>query len=239
MQEYNRFELENELKRHMYRLIPSCVLASNSVRRKELLQNLGIEVFTLPVDAKEFTPRLGNPAEIVKKNAFLKMDRLKETHDIKNIVYPIITADTVVAVDLERVNSLVNNNQIYSAYNCYILGKPKDKTEALNMLSLLRKAKVHRVYTGIAVSFYDRADRRDFTVYADDYADVVFKDGVSKEDLIRYIQDPNVLSAAGSYRIQNNPDALFSSVYGDITTVEGLSYTALYEALERIDFASR
>lgn len=237
MQEYNRFELENELKKHMYRLAPTCILASNSMRRKELLERLGVKVFTSPSRAKEFMPPTGNPSNIVKHNAVSKVASFEKNHSIDEVVYPIISADTVVSVDFSRVKPVLKNKKSYAKYNSYILGKPRDKKEALTMLGFLREAKVHRVYTGIYISIYHPFYKKNCSIYAEDYADVVFKDGVSNADLLRYIEETDVLSAAGSYRIQCNGDALFSAIYGDITTIEGLSYTALYKALQEIDKA--
>ncbi|QDP85303.1 septum formation protein Maf [Chryseobacterium sp. SNU WT5] len=148
------------------------LLASNSPRRKELLQSLGFDFTVVSVDCDEvFPPNLeikevaGYLSEL-KSNAFrpLEIDEL------------LITADTIVAIDNE------------------ILGKPKDIMDAKEMLLKL-SLKTHQVYTGVTIKSTNK------TVTITDCADVEF-DLISSEEACFYVENYKPFDKAGSYGIQ-------------------------------------
>ena len=89
------------------------ILASASPRRKEIMEQAGYE-FEIKVSHKEEFYTSTEPAEIVKELAFLKANDIAEQVDQKNVA--IIGADTVVA------------------HGGKILGKPKTKEEAFEIL---------------------------------------------------------------------------------------------------------
>lgn len=103
------------------------ILASASPRRRELLEQIGLE-FTVAVSEID-EQRLPNetPADLVKRLAFEKSAAVIQPHTV------VIAADTVVSVDGE------------------ILGKPTDARDAEAMLKKLRGRK-HFVYSGFCVS---------------------------------------------------------------------------------------
>ena len=105
------------------------ILASASPRRRELLDQLGVEFHVAPTDIDE-TPRPGEaPAAYVRRLAFDKAGAAPaEPGDI------VIAADTTVDVDGQ------------------ILAKPTDTDDARRMLKLL-SGRVHRVHTGTAVRY--------------------------------------------------------------------------------------
>ncbi|MFA5907018.1 MAG: Maf family protein, partial [Desulfobacula sp.] len=91
------------------------LLASQSPRRKELLEQTGIKLEIVPSDIDEETITLKDPAEYVKTLSFLKADKVSEE-------YPalwILGADTIVVIGDQ------------------ILGKPESETQAMDMLRLL------------------------------------------------------------------------------------------------------
>lgn len=240
MQEYSKFELFYSLKEHINRLIPTCILASSSPKRKELLENLGVKVFQVGVNAEEYKDPFGNPQKVANANTRLKQDRFFELYNPNEVVYPIFTADTVIGVPLSNVSGIIPEGTAIVDDAAYVLGKPKTKENAFKMLSFLRKAKVHKVYTSLFLTFYDPFFHHHATSVASDSATLVFKDGVSDDDIRNYIETTDgVLDAAGAYKIQDNPDRLFSQLYGDITTVEGFSYTALSKVLMDMDVILR
>lgn len=103
------------------------VLASNSPRRKQLLELAGIDFIVNAANIDENVPEnIKDPAEIVK---YLSKEKAEAVFDKTNTV---IGADTVVAIDN------------------MILGKPKNTEESKQMLSLL-SGKVHSVFTGVTI----------------------------------------------------------------------------------------
>ncbi len=107
------------------------ILASNSPRRKELLQMLGYSFQVKGADCDESSD-ITNPKELVKVLAKRKALAVeKEDSDL------VIGSDTVVAVE---------NN---------ILGKPKSQKDAFEMLKAL-SGKEHFVHTGICITYKDK-----------------------------------------------------------------------------------
>ncbi|MBO7563169.1 MAG: septum formation protein Maf [Bacteroidales bacterium] len=180
------------------------ILASGSPRRQQLLGELGLE-FTLGQikDYDETYPANLTydqiPAYIAEQKSIHYKGKLKP-NDI------LITSDTIVAIDGD------------------ILGKPKDKSEAIIMLREL-SGKTHHVVTGLCI----RSTRK--TVTISDTCEVTF-DILSDEDIEYYIDNFKPYDKAGGYAIQewiglSNIPKINGSVY----TVIGLPVQKLYKAL--------
>ena len=104
------------------------ILASGSPRRKELLELIGVE-FKIITSNKEEIITSTNPEEVVKELSAMKAEDVA-----KGITGPaiILGADTVVS------------------YAGQILGKPKDKQDAVRMITSFAGAD-HYVYTGVCM----------------------------------------------------------------------------------------
>lgn len=129
------------------------ILASASPRRKELLEQIGLEFEIVPAKGEEAITRTA-PEEVVMELSRQKalevagmVSQFSKTHD--EIMTPqdmlIIGADTVVAAH--------NGAGVME-----ILGKPKDEADAYRMLSML-SGKVHSVYTGVTLVFLDKSGK--------------------------------------------------------------------------------
>lgn len=104
------------------------VLASQSPRRKELLENLGLDFSIQTVDVEEDFPATLQANEIVEFLAKKKADAF--TLNPKQLV---ITADTIVW------------------YNDQLFGKPKNAKHAKEMLQQL-SGHTHEVFTGVGIT---------------------------------------------------------------------------------------
>ncbi len=172
------------------------ILASQSPRRKELLENIGVKFQILVSDIDEsLVSKELEPGMYVRELAFLKaLDIAK--HCPKNMF--VIGADTVVVLDGE------------------ILGKPKDRDEAFEMLKKL-SGRTHYVFTGISI-----ADTNDMhTVSEYEKTAVTFKELTEKE-INYYIDNYNVLDKAGAYAIQEYAGTFVKSINGDYFNIVGL-----------------
>ena len=106
------------------------ILASQSPRRRELLERMGLSGFrTISPDIDEDLGGDLAPSELVSRLSALKAQTVGERAGADAL---IIAADTVVAVDGA------------------VLGKPADELEAFKMLSTLSGGR-HQVYTGVTV----------------------------------------------------------------------------------------
>ena len=139
------------------------ILASASPRRKELLTQAGFQFEIIPSLAEEtYTKTV--PSEIVTELAAQKAADVFHRYKEENCV--VIGADTIVV------------------YRDEILGKPADKQEAYDMLSMLAD-RTHQVYTGVSLVISRKGQVHTRTFY--ESTDVTFCP-VSPEDLRAYVR---------------------------------------------------
>ena len=172
------------------------VLASKSPRRRELLENIGLKFAVAVSDTDESqVPKDLEPGLYVRELSLLKANAVARMCD-KNTF--IIGADTVV-VHHER-----------------ILGKPKDREEAFEMLRSL-SGDVHYVYTGITV-----IDTNDMHAVSEYEKTAVSFRTLSEREINYYIDNFSVLDKAGAYGIQEFASTFVESVNGDYFNIVGL-----------------
>ena len=182
------------------------VLASASPRRREILENAGLEFRVAVCDADEDRVDKSIPVNMyVQELALLKAGEAAKL-DLGDCL--IVTADTVVYSD------------------GVIMGKPKDADDAKRMLRSL-SGKAHSVYTGICVT-----RRRDlYSVCTCVETKVYFKE-LSDAEIDRYVQTGEPLDKAGAYGIQGKAAVFVDRIDGDYQNVVGLPVAKLYEILK-------
>lgn len=180
------------------------ILASGSPRRRELLGELGLE-FTIGQikDYDETYPASLKYDEIPAYIAEQKSVHYKGELEPNDV---LITSDTIVAIDGD------------------ILGKPKDKSEAIKMLREL-SGRTHHVVTGVCLRSTDK------TLTFSDTCQVTF-DILSDEDIEYYVDNFKPFDKAGAYGIQEWIGlSNIKSITGSVYTVIGLPVQQLYKAL--------
>lgn len=185
------------------------ILASASPRRREIMTQAGYEFEVMVSHKEEFYTSI-KPDEIVKELALLKADDIANQINQKNVV--IIGADTVVA------------------YAGKILGKPKTKEEAFEMIHDFQGDK-HQVYTGIAIIEFDENGNKKVTNEA--VKTDVYVNTMAEEEIWAYIERDNVLDKAGSYGIQSGFACHIEKIEGDYFNVVGLPISRIYEVLKK------
>lgn len=179
------------------------ILASASPRRKELLSRLTEHFECVVSDAQEIkVEKSPTPWLVVMENAALKAKDVFENH--KDCI--VIGADTVVV------------------YDGYILGKPKDKADAFDMLNKLQ-GKRHYVYTGL----YIIKDGKEFKTFE---KTAVNFGSMTAEEIQSYIDSGEPMDKAGAYGIQGKGSIYIKSVEGDYYNVMGLPLHSLKNALK-------
>ena len=149
------------------------VLASGSPRRQELLRRIGMEDFDVVVPRADETYPAGlSPQDTVAYIARAKADAAKTLTMPEDLV---ITADTMVFLDDER------------------LGKPRDASDALRMLTELAGRR-HMVCTGVMLRQGDK--HKCFTVSTD-----VYFRPASERELRAYVASGEPMDKAGAYGI--------------------------------------
>jgi septum formation protein len=178
-------------------VMTNLILASQSPRRKELLKKLQIPFESISSNADEQLSATLLPKEAVIELAIRKAKVVANQYQ-EAIV---IGADTIVVL------------------NETILGKPKDRTNAKNMLENL-SGKKHSVFTGVAVIYQGTIH----TFY--EKTDVKFWELTSKE-IDQYLDSGEPFDKAGSYGIQGLGSLFVQTITGDYFNVVGLPISRL------------
>ena len=181
------------------------VLASNSPRRKELLQRLGIpfKVRTL-FGIDESYPDTLRGEDIVRYISRNKAQAYRSSMAPNEL---LITADTIVYVEGE------------------VMGKPKTAEQAKEMLHKL-SGKSHQVITGVTIVTADRTE--DFGVTSQ----VKFAE-ITDEEINFYVDNYLPFDKAGAYGIQEWIGIVaVEEIKGSYFNVVGLPVQRLYQKLK-------
>lgn len=189
------------------------ILASNSPRRRELLEQGGIPFTVYPSQVEE-NITTANPEVAVKELSHLKCEDIykKSSGDVV-----VIGADTVVASDGN------------------ILGKPSSKKEAVAMLQNLQ-GKEHEVYTGVTIMVRGEGETIQKTFY--EKTKVVFYP-MTEEEIRDYVNTQEPMDKAGAYGIQGKSAIFIKEIHGDYNNVVGLPLARLYQELKKMGIEGR
>jgi septum formation protein len=185
------------------------LLASNSPRRRELLVQAGFafEIFA-PKIAERFDVDL-TLRELTAFNAIRKgmaAARLRPN----NIV---LAADTLVAID------------------DHVLGKPKDREEAVTMLQRL-SGRAHKVCTSVFICHLAEAKSTSFH----EISHVQFR-RLGRGKIDNYLARVNPLDKAGAYAAQGFGSEIIEKIDGSYTNVVGLPIEKTILALAEFGLA--
>ena len=184
------------------------VLASASPRRRQLLEEAGVEFRVHAVDADEsLDDRLAaDPVEAVKKLAERKAHAAVEqlvTPDYDGTLV-VVGSDTMVVFRGE------------------IFGKPVDADDAERMLRTL-SGHGHDVHTAVSVWIVHAPAGEDIGLFYRTFVDttyVYFKE-LADADIADYIASGDPFDKAGAYGIQSIGETFVDHIEGDLDTVIG------------------
>lgn len=170
------------------------ILASKSPRRKELLEQAGLNFSIIPSGFDENAVSIKEPAGYAMYLAQNKaLDIARQ--------YPervVLGADTIVVIDGA------------------VLNKPRGKDQAREMLLRL-SGKTHQVITGFSIVC--EAENRKYTSFCQ--TEVLFK-ALSQAEIEWYIDTDEPYDKAGGYAIQGLGSFMIEKVNGSYTNVVGL-----------------
>lgn len=181
------------------------VLASQSPRRRALLEQIGLD-FTVRVSPAEETTEEDLPP--------------KETARVlaKKKAHPVA---------VERPSSLVLAADTVVIHDGDLLEKPSSHTHARRMLRRL-SGSTHTVYTGMALQHAESGR----TVATGRATHVTFAD-LSDTEIRAYVETESPMDKAGGYGIQDHTGPLFvDHLEGDYHNVVGLPLRLLYRTLQ-------
>ncbi len=181
------------------------ILASESPRRKQLLQQIGLDFLSSPANIQEDLSALATPQDLVQAIAFQKAQKVSESLD-NGIV---IAADTVVVIEGE------------------VMGKPVNREEAFLMLSRLN-GNCHQVITGLCVMDV----QNNVPDLAVEITRVFFRP-FSSEEIDNYLNSGEWTDKAGAYAIQGRGALLVDHIDGCYYNVMGLPLNRLNLMLKK------
>ncbi len=180
------------------------VLASQSPRRKFLLEMLGLEFEVKPASIEEINHGNLAPEQYVMSLAIEKA-KAAASGDAEGLY---IGSDTIVVLGNE------------------ILEKPADSKDAAKMLQKL-SSNTHTVYTGVAL--YDSANGKEDIRYEE--TKVSFRQ-LNDKEIDAYISTGSPMDKAGAYGIQDDFGAVFvNRIEGCYYNIVGLPLQLLYKML--------
>lgn len=187
------------------------VLASNSPRRKEILEQVGISFEIIPSTSDEVSSKT-DPIELVEDISRMKAEEVATMVEGPAI---IIGADTVVVLDGE------------------VLGKPQDEAHAKKMLHSLQNSS-HEVFTGVTVILKDiMIGNEVIECKAISFADVskVIILPMNNAQIDAYVATREPMDKAGAYAIQGKFALYIKEIIGDYYNIMGLPISKLYDTL--------
>lgn len=183
-------------------------LASQSPRRRALLEQIGVRYRQLPVAIPE-VPGPDEAPEMYVLRLALEKARAGLSSLGPAARAPVLGADTAVVVDGK------------------VLGKPRDREDALAMLALL-SARWHQVFSAVAVVAPDGEARSRLNV-----SNVLFRE-IGRAEAEAYWQTGEPADKAGSYAIQGHAAVFVERLEGSCSGVTGLPLFETAELLEQL-----
>ena len=200
------------------------ILASQSPRRKQLLEWAEIPFDVLVKETDESYPEnlpideiaihiARNKALAVRQQLLEGSKTLQEFEQgfktLQEFATPILAADTIVVLENK------------------IIGKPKDREDAVNILSSL-SGKQHHVITGVVILYGEKE-----IVFAE-ITEVHFHE-LSLKQIEFYVDNYKPYDKAGAYAIQEWIGVVgIKSVVGDFYNVMGLPVSRVVQALQNL-----
>ncbi|MBA6414413.1 septum formation inhibitor Maf [Colwellia sp. 6M3] len=169
------------------------ILASQSPRRKELLEQLGYHFTCLPADIDESVLAQETPEQYVSRLAIEKARVIAKQYDESVVV---LGSDTSVI------------------FGTHILGKPASLDECIAILSML-SGQTHQVITAVAVV---KGERSEVLVVR---TEVDFK-VLTEQEISRYWRTGEPQDKAGAYGIQGIAGQFVKQIRGSYSAVVGL-----------------
>ena len=192
---------------------PRLILASASPRRKTLLRQAGFDFEIIEPQVSETIQAKWSPEKCVQELACQKAQdvvaRIMQQSANSRPIEIVLAADTVVAIANE------------------ILGKPRDFTDAYQMLWRLSRTR-HRVLTGICL--WPLSWKHGMTSLATTYVEMR---PMSAQEIQAYVESGEAMGKAGAYAIQETADRFVRHIDGDFDNVVGLPIRLVRQMLDQ------
>jgi septum formation protein len=206
------------------------ILASQSPRRKELLERLGFAVKAIPSQVPEERGTDELPDHYVKRlardKALSVVQRVRSVQPDAPLASQRISRVTGKTVE-EGVRWVIGADTVV-VFGSEVLEKPRDNLDAYDMLMNL-SGREHTVITGFCI--YDLKREKEGIQAV--RTTVRFKP-LSKNEVERYVAVGESMDKAGAYAIQGVGSYLVESITGSYTNVVGLPLCQVIQMMEEM-----
>ena len=182
------------------------ILASKSPRRKELLSYLTKDFEIIESNFDEDSINSRSPKGLVRR---LAKGKCGKVYTVTQGNRCVIGADSIVAID-DRV-----------------LGKPKDKQDAVKMLKSL-SGRPHKVLTGVCIKICEEDIETEISFVC---SSTVYFSELDDEQIASYVASGEPMDKAGAYAIQGLGGRFIKKISGSFHNIVGLPIAQLYEVL--------
>ncbi len=206
------------------------ILASASPRRRELLSQILPEFEVIPSEVDEVITK-AEPGEIAIELAAEKAlavaeqavnaDDSAHANTEDNGEFTLYSADDTLVIGADTI--VVHRGKI--------LGKPRDKMDAYNILTELAND-THEVFTGVCL-LYVKSDGRSMQYPFYERTEVTFYP-MKGEEIAEYVASGDPMDKAGAYGIQSGCAKYIRGINGDYNNVVGLPLARLYQELREL-----
>jgi len=198
-------------------------LASQSPRRRQLLEQLGIRYELLLADDQEDAEALEvvlpneAPRAYVQRVTLLKLDAALDRMKRRGLPFaPVLCSDTTVALGKT------------------ILGKPDDAKHAAQILGAL-SGQTHRVLTSVAMGTLSKAGKPLKTEQALSVSNVRFAH-LTRTQIQNYVASGEPMGKAGAYAVQGRAAAYIEHISGSYSGIMGLPMFETAQLLREFGF---
>jgi septum formation protein len=198
-------------------------LASQSPRRRQLLEQLGIRYELLLADAHEDAEALEvalpneAPRAYVQRVTLLKLEAALARMKRRGLPFaPVLCSDTTVALGKT------------------ILGKPDDAKHAAQILAAL-SGQTHRVLTSVAMGTLSKAGKPLRAEQALSVSSVRFAP-LTRTQIQNYVASGEPMGKAGAYAVQGRAAAYIEHISGSYSGIMGLPMFETAQLLRAFGF---
>lgn len=214
---------------------PRLILASASPRRKELLEQMGAEFEIIPAMGEEVITT-SQPREAVLELSRQKAEEVAERFAAE-VGAPKLHGDIKKKEDSKErdENNLVPEKTIILgadtvvAFENQILGKPKDKADAIRMLQML-SGNTHSVFTGVTLIICEQGTQ-EVRSFSEETRVTMYP--MTEQEIEAYVATGEPMDKAGAYAIQGKCAIHIEKITGDYPNVVGLPIARIYQELKQ------
>lgn len=200
------------------------ILASGSPRRKELLEQVGAEFEILSAKGEEIITGT-SPSQTVIELSAQKAEEVAERYEKE--------LGKVSAVDVSNEKAempvVILGADTVVAYENEILGKPRDKEDAIRMLQML-SGNTHSVFTGVTFVICKDGKKEKQSFFAETKVTMY---PMTKKEIHAYVETGEPMDKAGAYGIQGKCAVYIEKIAGDYNNVVGLPVAMVYQKLKK------